>query len=260
MTARYPPISSRAILMQFDLDLNPKTQQKAVAKDQTSKPTSISLAPAVAGLENDLAPVSLPPGSMSKHLALLTEAQEENKKLRRFLETHSQSSDKNQDKLSKLEKENQDLRACMQKLEAQLKEVAARAPASASAPSSGEELALLKEKLSSSAKLLNIKAAQSVCSEADDQSVGGFSVVDAHQRKKISTLSQLLGWSTSTSSTGGGLMSLFPKSPAPSRPVSQPSTPRGTRSMEPTVPPAQVIKMLDAAFSGGGAQGNRIMF
>lgn len=201
---------------------------------------------------------------MAKHLALLADAQEENKKLRRFLETHSHNSDKNQDKLDKLEKENQELRACMQKLETQLKDVASRAPAaapiSASAPSSGEELAQLKDKLSKSSLLFNVKAAQSVCSEADDQSVGGLSMIDANQRKKVSTLAQLLGWSTSASSTGGSLMNLFPRSPAPSRPVSQPSTPRGTRSMEPTVPPAQVIKMLDAAFSGGGSQGNRIMF
>ena len=250
-------LTSSCSSSQFDLDLDPKAQLRAT-KDQTSKPLSISLAPAIAGLES----AALPPGSMSKHLAILAEAQEENKKLRRFLETHSSDSSKNQEKLSKLEQENQDLRACMQKLESQLKDIISRptpAPAPASAPSSGEELAMLKEKLSLSSKLLNIKAAQSVCSDNDADSIGGHSMFDAAQRKKVSTLAQLLGWSNSTSSNGGGIMSLFPKSPAPSRPPSQPSTPRGTRTVEPTVPPAQVIKMLDAAFSGG-PQGSRIMF
>ncbi|GAX80049.1 hypothetical protein CEUSTIGMA_g7488.t1 [Chlamydomonas eustigma] len=176
------------------------------------------------------------PGQLKHQLQLIQEAQEENARLKGFMEKYMATSEK----VKNLEQENSELKDVMNRLEAQLNEIKSR-----SIINSGEELRNFKESITFPV------IARSVCSDADfgfkdNMSVdGSASVIDVGHRKKIGALTQLFTWANATRLNANNVL---PHTLTPS----QPSTPRRTqqKALEP-ISQTDVVQMLEA-FSGNG--------
>ncbi|KAG1666284.1 hypothetical protein FOA52_004765 [Chlamydomonas sp. UWO 241] len=164
-------------------------------------------------VEVDLAPkaTGLPPGQLKQQLQLLKDAQEENTRLRLFMEQHLAASDK----FKNLEKENSRLADLALTLKSQLEDIKDR-----SAISNGSELSRFKEQYAGPAHARSVYSdvdfgkADGTASDGGAASVMGYN--PSARRKNASGLNQLFQWANKIAENTG-------ISPAPS----QPTTPRG---------------------------------